>query len=77
MKTFEVLQKMSDDNMNIKLAPLGNIIEINITKRGGEVTIGIDSNTATELLNDLDGTKFVGGLLLADKTQFDKLQQEE
>ena len=71
MKTFEKLQKMSDDEMDIRLAPLKNIIKVNIFGARGEITIGVPREVAQDWM---DGKEFVGGLLLADKKQFDSLR---
>lgn len=71
MKSFEVFQKMSDGNMDIRLAPLGNIIRINIFKQNGEVTFGVPREVAQDLMDDKE---FVGGFLLADKRQFEILE---
>jgi len=74
MKAFEVFQKMSDSNADIKLAPLKNIIKINIFGQNGEVTFGVPREVAQELMDDTEGTKHVGGFLIANKEQFETLQ---
>lgn len=74
MKSFEVFQKMCDSNADIKLAPLKNIIKINIYGQNGEVTFGVPREVAQELMDDTEGVKHVGGLLLANKEQFETLQ---
>ncbi len=71
MKSFEIFQKMSDGNMDIRLAPLGNIIRINIFGQNGEVTFGVPREIAQDLMDD---KPFVGGFLLADKGQFETLE---
>jgi hypothetical protein len=76
MKVFEAIQKMSDENRGIRLAPLCNIVSIDITRKGGEIKIGVDRQAAQDLMDDPDGVKFVGGLLLIDNEQLDKLLQE-
>lgn len=70
MKPFEKMQKMSDDGMDIKLAPLSNIIEVNIFGQRGEITLGVPREVAQEYM---DGKEWVGGLILANKEQFDAL----
>lgn len=70
MKTFEKLQKMNDENMGIKLAPLSNISNIEIKGGHGFVTFGVPREVAQELI---DNKEFVGGFLLADKKEFDSL----
>lgn len=74
MKSFEVFQKMSDSNADIKLAPLKNIIKINIFGQNGEVTFGVPRQVAQELIDDVEGTRHVGGFLIANKEQFETLQ---
>lgn len=70
MKAFEKIQKMCDDEMDIRLAPLKNIIKVNIYGAKGEITIGVPREVAQDWM---DGKEFVGGLLLANKEQFDSL----
>ncbi len=70
MKTFEKFQKMADENSDIRLAPMSNIINIQIKGQKGEVTFGVDRQTAQDLI---DNKEFVGGFLLADKKLFDLL----
>jgi len=71
MKSFEIFQRMSDGNMDIRLAPLGNIIKINIFGQNGEVTFGVPREVAQDLM---DEKEYVGGFLLADKGQFETLE---
>jgi hypothetical protein len=73
MKTFEILQRMCDGEMDIRLAPLSNIIAVNIYGGRGQVTIGVTREVAEELMTEKE---FVGGFLLADKEQFDSLAEE-
>lgn len=74
MRTFEILQRMCDEEMDIRLAPLSNIIAVNIYGSKGQVTIGVSRAVAEELMTDKE---FIGGFLLADKGQFDSLAGEE
>lgn len=71
LKAFEKLQKMNDENMNIRLASLSNIISTRISPKGGIVEIAVDTKTAQEIMI---GKEFVGGLLLADKKEFDSIE---
>lgn len=68
--TWEKIQKMSDEDMDIRLAPMKNIISINLKADHGEVTFGIDKNTALDLQL---GKEFGGGFLLFDMETFNKL----
>lgn len=70
LKTFEKIQKMADDNMDIQLASLNNISNIEIKGLNGFVTFGVPREVAQALI---DGKQFVGGFLLANKDQFDNL----
>lgn len=70
MKIFEKLQKMSDDNLDIRLSSISNISDIKIKDGNGFVTFGIDIKTANDLISN---KKFIGGALFADKEQFDNL----
>ena len=68
---FDILKKMGDSGMDIKLAPLSNIVELKKLGKNGEVTIGVDHNTIVALLS---GKEYVGGLLLADKAEFESVE---
>ena len=75
MNNFDVLKEMGVRNMDIRLAPLSNIINLNYRKKadGTDVTIGVPGNVVAELgLTH----KFAGGLILADKQQFDAVKAE-
>ncbi len=78
INSFEVLKKMGENNMDIHLSPLVNIIQINKSKQGYHVTIGVSDNIGFRLSN---GEQFNGGLLLANSKQFkeieDILKEEE
>jgi len=73
MKSFEVMQKMSDDNMDIQLAPLKNIIRAQVVNGGGEITIGVSEAVILDLMKNRD---FRGGLVLCDGKQFDELLKQ-
>ena len=63
---FIVLKVMAEESPDIRLAPLANIIRIQKTKAGTQVTIGVEG----DLVSSIYLGKFVGGLILADKEQF-------
>jgi hypothetical protein len=65
---------MRADNQALKLAPLGNILgaDYNQKARGTKVTIGVDGNIVGDILNG----KFVGGLILVDKVEFERVKKE-
>ena len=72
---FDVMKVMSERNMNIMLAPIGtNFVRAKQTKLGTEVTMGCPDSVLAGLL--APGQNFVGGLILADKTQFEQVKTE-
>lgn len=70
LKAFEKMQKMNDENMDIRLAPLSNICNVEIKGGNGFVTFGVPRSVAQDLI---DNKEFVGGFLLCNKEQYDKL----
>lgn len=70
--SFDVLKFMSDNNEDIRLAPLANIVSAD--KRGTKctVTIGIDEKTFSDYVA---GKKFFGGLILAGQTRFLEIRE--
>ncbi len=72
-KTFEILGVMCDRNMDIRLSTLDNITNMQVTKRGDtELKIGVHG----DVLNQIWRGQLVGGLLLANKEQFDQIKAE-
>lgn len=70
MKAFEKMQYMSDNEMDIRLSPMSNLVDMKKKGPTCTVTFGVDERTFYDLM---EGKKFAGGLLLADKEQFDSL----
>ena len=68
--SFDVLREMSEKNMDIQLAPLTNIISADMRGSHGEIKIGVSADI---ILRMAKGDKFIGGLVLANKEQFDSL----
>jgi len=64
---------MGEANKDIRLAPLSNITNLRKTKAGTLITIGVEGDVVAAI--GLDG-RFVGGLILADKVQFDETKRE-
>jgi hypothetical protein len=71
MSDFEIIKKMSDGNMDIKLAPAGNFKRAQTGKNGfGEITLAVDNNTIINL------DDYYIGLFFMNKKQFDKLKAD-
>jgi hypothetical protein len=70
--SFDVLKEMGKRNGKIQLAPLGNLIEAKYSKKGTRVVMGVAGNVVTGLLMG----QYVGGLILADKEEFDRISKE-
>ena len=72
INSFDVMKVMGEKNLDIRLAPLGNILRAQYTKRGTQVTIGVEGNVVAAIVNG----DFVGGFILADKRQFEETKRE-
>ena len=72
VNNFDVLKEMGKRNLNIQMAPLGNIIKMRKLKAGTQVTIGV----AGDVITRITFGEVVGGLILADKKQFDDVKGE-
>lgn len=70
--SFDVLKEMGERDMNVMLAPLSNIIRANKVKAGTQITIGFAGDVIAGIM---DG-KYVGGLILADKEEFERVKRE-
>lgn len=70
---FDVLKEMGKRNLDIRLFPLENFVAAKTHSLGGQVTWGVNRDTIMDLLAN---KQFCGGLILADKTQFDALAKE-
>ena len=70
--TFDIMRVMSDRDMNIQIAPLGNVVNLKKVKAGTEVTIGV----AGDMVGSIYLGKFVGGLFLCDKEQYRQIEAE-
>ena len=74
VSAFVVFERMTADNNNsLKFAPLENIINMQRTKRGINVTIGIgDDGFMEKVING----ELVGGFIFCDTKEFRRLQDE-
>lgn len=72
INSFDVLKEMGNRNMNVQLAPLGNITHMRKVKAGTQITIGFAGDVITPIMLG----EMVGGLVLADKTEFNRVKVE-
>lgn len=73
MNIFDIMNKMASENLDIKMAPLANIVEMKKTKNGCRLTIMVEN----ELMDKIALNKYVGGLYLANKEQFFKIKKQD
>ncbi len=73
VNNFDVLKEMGARNLKMSLAPLDNITNLKKVKSGTHVTIGVAGNVVAALGLE---SRFVGGLILADKAEFNALKSE-
>lgn len=74
VSNFDVMRVMSERDLDIRLSPLDNIINMQTTHKGKDtnVTIGVYGNIIADIMNG----RFVGGLILADKLEFARVKAE-
>lgn len=68
VSNFDVLKKMSADNLDIRIAPIGNVLNMKAVKAGTQITIGVQGNMIGAILSG----ELIGCLMLYDKKQFDE-----
>lgn len=75
INNFDVLKEMGARNLDIKMASLDNIHSMNYSaKKGGtKITIGVAGGN---VIRDITFGRVVGGLILANKEQFDEIKKE-
>ena len=73
VNNFDVLKEMGVRDMKVGLSPLDNIVNLKKVKHGTQVTIGVAGDLVAALGIE---HKFVGGLILADKDEFNALKSE-
>jgi len=73
VSAFDVLKEMSERDLDLNLAPMGNLIGVNKVKGGFEVKIGVPDNIGFRLLNN---EQFNGGLILANSEEFRTIEKE-
>lgn len=71
---YEVFKRLAEeDNKGFRLLPLGNIKRTELRKDHTEIVIGGPRELAFDFLNN---KRFVGGLFLIDKDEFDRVEKE-
>jgi hypothetical protein len=68
---MEKLNHMMQNEMDVQLAPLSNITGVEIKGGNGYVTFGVTPDVAKRLL--FEDNAFVGGFIVADREQFETL----
>ncbi len=66
---FDVLKAMAAANGKIRLAPLSNITNMRKVKAGTQLTMGVEG----DVLMQITLGQLVGGLILADKDEFEAM----
>jgi hypothetical protein len=76
--SFDILKQMSLRNMDIRMSRLAdNLINVRRTKRGGEVTIGVDEATCQDIMNfALNIMKHNAVLMVWDMDQYLQIKKE-
>ena len=67
---FAVMQQLATTNTGIRMSP--HFVSANLNKKGGHVTMGVDS----AIIHDLMTGKYVCALYVLDKDQFFKIKKE-
>lgn len=70
--TFDILKAMTDRNMDVRLSTLDNITDLELKKGNSFIRIGMSGDVVTSIAKG----KFVGGLLIVDKDQWDQIKKE-
>lgn len=70
---FDVFAEMvRTNNKKIELAPLNNVLRMNRTKQGDQITIGTADGTMVKIYSG----KVRGGLVLCDSEEFERVKAE-
>ncbi len=64
---FDICKAMTAEDLDIRIAPLDNVISLHKVKAGTQVTIGVAGDVVAAIGIE---NKFVGGLLLCDREQY-------
>lgn len=74
MTDFEVMQKMSQDNLDIRMT--GTIVRADMVKAGGHITFGVDRNTFNDIAMQMAAgeKKYLVAMYVVNKEQFDLIK---
>lgn len=72
VNNFDVMKTMSERGMKIYLAPMSNVVRMQKTKRGDEITFGCEDG----MMFGINDGKYVGGMILCDKEEFNRAKAE-
>lgn len=74
MTDFEVMQKMSQDNLDIRMT--GTIVRADMVKAGGHITFGVDRNTFNDISHQMftGEKKYLVAVYVVNKEQFDNIK---
>lgn len=64
---FDICKAMALEGLDIRIAPMDNVLNLRKVKAGTQVTIGVEGDLVAAIGVE---NKFVGGLLLMDREQY-------
>jgi hypothetical protein len=70
--TFDILKEMSSRGLDVRLSTLDNITDLEFKKGNSFIRIGFSG----DVVSGITKTQFVGGMLLADKDQWNQIKDE-
>ena len=70
---FDVLKEMGLRGLDVRVTPLSNVVTARRTRGGAELLIYVRGKT---VILGLGNNAYVGGLVLADAKQFEKVKKE-
>ena len=72
VNSFDVLKRMSAENMDIRLAPSKNVIRMQKVNAGTQITIGVEGDVISGILNN----ELNACLLIFSMKQFDETKKK-
>lgn len=70
--TFDVLKQMAERNMDVRLSTLDNITDLELKKGNSFIRIGMSG----DVVQGIAKGKFIGGFLIADREQWNRIKSE-